>query len=86
MIDSICLFVLVDQFLFHSPGLRPGRRIFDCYGIFDGIGIDPRKALDEMQVFASVHEAEFRRKVSDVDDQRISFPTAARIAEALPYR
>ena len=43
-----------------------------------------RQALDQMQVLAGGLEVELRREVGDIDDQRVAFPPAARVAEPLP--
>ena len=86
VVDPIRLLVLPAHFLLHGPRFRPRRRILDRHGVLERLRVHARPAFDQVQVLARALEVDLRREVRDVDDQRVAFPVAARVAEPLPDR
>src|SRR5713101_797521 len=65
------------------PRSCPGRRIFNREFVADGLFVDAREAFDYMQIFTRSSEVSGIGEISCVDDQRISLPAAARVAQQL---
>ena len=51
--------------------------------IFERIGSGARPALDQMQILARALKIRLRTEIRHVDDERIAFPMAARVAVPL---
>src|SRR6202020_3241536 len=83
VIDPVLLVALLLELLLDRPRLRPHRRIFNGRDIFERIRRGPRPALNEVQVLARAAIIRLRAEIRDVDDERISLPVAARVAEPL---
>src|SRR5438132_649583 len=66
------------------PGTREHRRVLDGRFVVEMIGVDGRVALDDMKlvavVVAGIVQPRLIVEVLDVDDQRITFPPAPRVA------
>src|SRR4030095_11414038 len=66
-----------------GPWLHPRGRIIDRHLVVDRVGARPRETLREMQAIRRAHEVALRREVRRVDDERVAFPMAARVAVQL---
>ena len=78
--------VLVDQLVGplqrnqRRPGLGPGRRVGDGDLVVERVGADAGEALDQVQVLARSSELALLREIRRLDDQRVAFPAASRVA------
>src|SRR5262245_1500146 len=73
IVDAVLGVALLLQLLSGRPRSDPRRRIVDRDDIVDRVRIDARPPLDQMQMFVSALEIRLRRKVCNVDDQRVAF-------------
>src|SRR5690349_12036544 len=83
-IDAVFFFALLGEILFHSPGPRPHRGIFDRHLIGERLWAGARPALDEMQILARAAVISLWTEICHINNQRVTFPMAARIAKPLP--
>src|SRR5207342_295153 len=81
VIDSIFFVVLFGELFLDGPWSRPHGRIFDHDLVFERGWPGAGPALDEAQVLARPPKISSRTEVRHVDDQRIAFPVATRIAK-----
>src|SRR5438067_1445796 len=70
-----------DESRLRGPGLCKRRGIVDCEPVEDRVLADAREALDDMQIFARTAKHGLASKVGGVDNQRVAFPMAYRIAD-----
>src|SRR5258706_16332716 len=73
------------QFLLHRPRSHPCRGIVDGHDVLERVVVHTRPALDEVQVLTRALELGLAAEVRHVHDQRVPFPTTARVAPPLPH-
>src|SRR2546422_10911101 len=84
VVDPVRLIVLPGVFLLGCPRFRPRGGIFYCDHVLERVWASALPAFDQMPVLAGSHEVGLGTEIGDIDHQRIAFPSAARIAKALP--
>src|SRR5262249_61437805 len=83
VVNPIRLLVLLGHFYLHGPGSRPCRRIIDCDDVLECARVDACPPFDQMQVLARSLVLRLGTEITDIDDQRIPLPTAARVPPPL---
>src|SRR5207244_3595972 len=66
-----------------APRLRPRLRVFDSELVQDPVRGDAREAFDDVQRVAGSLDRDLVVEVRRVDDERVAFPSPARIAAKL---
>ena len=67
-----------------APRPRPDARVSHREGILDGVFAAPGEPLDDVAVDARPDKVRLGVEVLRLDDERVSFPVAARHAQPLP--
>src|SRR5262245_12453974 len=82
--DLSVWFAVAIQHHAHAPRPREHARILDGHFICDVVAIEWREALDQVQLLAvkisGAVEPRLVVEVDDVDDERVAFPSPARVA------
>src|SRR6185436_21117654 len=79
-------FVRSDPRILSGPAPIPGRGMLEGEAIEQRLVVDAREAFDDVEVLARSAELSLSREVGRVDDERVAFPSADRIAQPLPDR
>src|SRR6516165_5827458 len=82
-IKFVLLVALLRELFLGGPRPRPYGRILDRGFVQERSGAGAGPALDQVQVLARALKIRFRTEVRHVDDERVSFPVAARVAVPL---
>src|SRR5262245_33413751 len=83
VIEPVVLVALPCEVLPDGPGPGPHGRIFDRHDVFKRVRAGPFPALDQVQVLARALIIGLRAEVGHVDDERVAFPAATRVAVPL---